>query len=94
MKKQAAFESIAAEIGCIPETLRRRVCQQERDTGRRPASTIAEDERIKALEREVRALRGANESCAWRVRFRPGGVRPPSIQGAAAGSAVGQRFHI
>ena len=35
--------------------------QQERDTGQRPGPTTAEEERIKALEREVRELRKANE---------------------------------
>jgi len=37
------------------------VRQQERDTGQRPEPTTAEEERIKALEREVRELRKANE---------------------------------
>lgn len=50
----AAITSIAAKIGCTPETLRRWVRQQERDTGQRPGPTTAEEERIKALEREVR----------------------------------------
>src|SRR6476620_4164298 len=57
----AAIESIAAKIGCTPETLRRWVRQQERDIGQRPGPTTAEDERIKALKREVRELRKANE---------------------------------
>ncbi|WP_027868084.1 transposase, partial [Massilia alkalitolerans] len=47
----AAITSIAAKIGCTPETLRRWVRQQERDTGQRPGPTTAEEERIKALER-------------------------------------------
>jgi len=50
----ATITSIAAKIGCTPETLRRWVRQQKRDTGQRPGPTIAEEERIKALEREVR----------------------------------------
>ena len=57
----AAIESIATKIGCTPETLRRWVRQQERDTGQRPGLTTAEGERVKALEREVRELRKANE---------------------------------
>ena len=57
----AAITSIAAKIGCTPETLRRWVRQQERDTGQRPGPTTAEEERVKALEREVRELRKANE---------------------------------
>jgi transposase len=54
----AAITSSAAKIGCTPETLRRWVRQQERDTGQRPGPTTAEEERVKALERE---LREANE---------------------------------
>ena len=57
----AAITSIAAKIGCTPETLRRWVRQQERDTGQRPGPTTAEDERVKAVEREVRELHKANE---------------------------------
>ncbi len=57
----AAIESIAAKIGCTPETLRRSVRQQERDTGQRPGPTSAEEARIKALERENRELRKKNE---------------------------------
>jgi transposase-like protein len=37
------------------------VRQAERDRGLRPGLTSAESERIKALEREVRELRQANE---------------------------------
>ena len=57
----AAIESIAPKIGCTSETLRRWVRQQERDMGERPGPTTAEEERVKALEREVRELRKANE---------------------------------
>ena len=57
----AAIESIAGKIGCTAETLRRWVRQQERDTGQRAGSTTAEQERLKALEREVKELRRANE---------------------------------
>ena len=53
--------SIAAKIGCKAETLRLWVRQSERDQGRRAGPTTAERERIKALEREVRELRQANE---------------------------------
>ena len=56
-----AIGSIAAKIGCTAETLRGWVRQAERDQGKRPGSTTEELERIKALEREVRELRQANE---------------------------------
>jgi transposase len=57
----AAIGSIAAKIGCTAETLRKWVRQAERDGGQRPGTTTEERERIKALEREVRELRQANE---------------------------------
>jgi transposase-like protein len=53
--------SIAAKIGCTAETLRRWVRQAERDRGKRAGPTSEERDRIKALEREVRELRQANE---------------------------------
>jgi transposase len=57
----AAMGSIAGKIGCTTETLRKWVRQAERDQGQRPGATTEERERIKALEREVRELRQANE---------------------------------
>jgi transposase-like protein len=56
-----AIGSIAAKIGCTAETLRGWVRQAERDQGLRAGPTSDERERIKALEREVRELRQANE---------------------------------
>ena len=57
----AAIGSIAAKIGCTSETLRRWVRQAERDRGGRAGPTTEDRERIKALERENRELRQANE---------------------------------
>ncbi len=69
----AAIGSIAAKIGCTAETLRTWVRQAERDQGLRAGSTTAEQERIKALERENRELRQANEIQAQGVGlFCPG----------------------
>ena len=57
----AAICSIAAKIGCTGETLRGWVRQAERDQGQRAGLTTDERERMKALERENRELRQANE---------------------------------
>ena len=57
----AAIGSIAAKIGCTAETLRNWVRQCERDQGRRAGLTSDERERLRALERENRELRRANE---------------------------------
>ena len=57
----AAIGSIAAKIGCTAETLRRWVRQAERDSGKRAGTTTEDRDRIKALEREIRELRQANE---------------------------------
>ena len=57
----AAIESISAKIGCVPQTLHEWVRKQEVDAGVRPGITSDERERVKALEREVKELRRANE---------------------------------
>jgi len=57
----SAINSIAEKIGCSGETLRHWVRQAERDRGHRPGTPTDERERIKALERENRELRQANE---------------------------------
>jgi transposase-like protein len=57
----AAIRPIAEKIGCSGETLRHWVRQAEPDQGVRPGPTTDERERIKALERENRELRQANE---------------------------------
>src|SRR5690606_1353765 len=57
----AAIESIAPKIGCVPQTLHDWVRRHEIETGLRDGVTTEERERIKALEREVKELRRANE---------------------------------
>ena len=57
----AAISSIAPKIGCAPETLCKWVRQGERDQGTRAGQTTVKRDRIKALERENRELRQANE---------------------------------
>ena len=57
----AASESIAGKIGCSAQTLCNWVRQAERDAGERQGLTTDERARMKALEREVRELRQANE---------------------------------
>ena len=57
----ATIKSIAQKIGCTPETLRKWVRQAERDQGQRAGLTTDERARLKAVERENRELRRANE---------------------------------
>jgi len=57
----AAIASIAAKIGCTAQTLSNWVRQAERDQGLKPGLTTDERERLKALERENRELRQAND---------------------------------
>ena len=59
--QSAAIKSIAPKIGCGPDTLRAWVRRAETDSGRRDGVTTSERDRIKALERESRQLRQANE---------------------------------
>lgn len=57
----ATVTSIAQKIGCTPETLRKWVERTEIDAGHRPGITTTEAEELKALKREVRELKRANE---------------------------------
>ena len=56
-----AVVSIAAKIGCTPQTLREWVKKAEVDSGRRVGVPSEMAEKMKALERENRELRQANE---------------------------------
>lgn len=57
----ATIESIASKIGCSSATLHEWIRKHEVDTGMRDGISSEERERIKALEREVKELRRANE---------------------------------
>jgi transposase len=57
----AAIQSIAAKIGCSPETLRSWVHKVEVDSGLRAGVTTDHNQRLKELERENRELKRANE---------------------------------
>ena len=57
----AAIVSVAEKIGCTAETLRKWVRAAERQQIPEQRALDAERERVKALERENRELRQANE---------------------------------
>jgi transposase len=57
----AAITSVATKLGMTPETLRKWVRRAEIDGGFRPGLTTDERQQLKALEREVKELRRANE---------------------------------
>ena len=57
----AAIVSISSKIGCAPQTLNEWVKKAEVDDGRRVGMPTEITERLKALERENRELRQANE---------------------------------
>jgi transposase len=56
----ATICSVAAKIGCIPETLRAWVRQAQRDAGERAGLTTSEREQLKQLQRENKELKRAN----------------------------------
>jgi transposase len=56
-----AIMSIAAKIGCTPQTLLDWVKKAEVDSGKRAGVPTDMAEKLKALERENRELRQANE---------------------------------
>jgi transposase len=57
----AAVEAIAPKIGCTSPTLLGWIKREEVDNGEREGVTTSERERLKALERENKELRRANE---------------------------------
>ena len=57
----AAISSIASKIGCAPQTLHEWVRKAEVDSGKRSGVPTEMTEKLKALERENRELRQANE---------------------------------
>ncbi len=57
----SAILSISAKIGCAPQTLNEWVKKVEVDTGQRGGVTTEMVEKMKALERENRELKQANE---------------------------------
>jgi transposase len=57
----AAYRAISSKLGCSPDSLRGWCRQAERDAGERTGLTSEDKARLKALERENRELRQANE---------------------------------
>ncbi|WP_205910251.1 IS3 family transposase [Rhizobium sp. FKY42] len=75
----AAVSSIAAKIGCSAHTLHEWVKKAEVDSGKRAGLPSDVAEKMKALERENRELRQANEILRKAsAYFGPGGARPPT----------------
>ncbi len=56
-----AIQSIAAKIGCSPDSLKAWLKRAKIDAGQAPGATTDELARIKALEKENKELRRANE---------------------------------
>ncbi len=59
--RREAIVSIASKIGCAPQTLNEWVKKVEVDTGQRGSTTTEMAEKMKALERENREIKQANE---------------------------------
>ena len=56
-----AIQSVASKIGCSPDSLKAWLKRTQIDAGEIPGATTDELERIKALEKENKELRRANE---------------------------------
>lgn len=61
LSRWSAVVSVAEKIGCAPQTLHEWVKRAEVDSGRRAGVPTDTADKLKALEREVRELRQANE---------------------------------
>ena len=60
-ERHGAVTKVAGQLGIGTESLRKWVHQAEIDAGARGGLTTDERERMKAMEREIRELRRANE---------------------------------
>jgi transposase-like protein len=57
----ATIESLAPKFGCVPQTLYKWMKRAQIEAGERPRTATEEPERLKALEREEKELRRAND---------------------------------
>ncbi|KQI67444.1 transposase [Loktanella sp. 3ANDIMAR09] len=74
----AAVVLISSQIGCAPQTLNEWVKKVEVDTGLRGGITTEQAEKMKALEREARELKQANEIlCKASAYFAQAGLDRP-----------------
>lgn len=99
-----AIMSIAAKIGCAPQTLNDWVKKAEVDSGKRAGVSSEMAERMKALERENRELRQANEILRktsayfamaelvlwnfWLLRQKGAAARHRKLRGSGGGGVV------
>jgi transposase len=56
-----AICAVAGKIGCSPDSLKHWIRRLEVDQGQRDGTTTSDRERLKALEKENKELRRANE---------------------------------
>ena len=88
----AAALSISAKIGCSAHTLLDWVKRAEVDSGKRAGVPSDMAEKLKALERENRELRQANEFLLKGLACFAGAQRISPIRSSTAGSSHA-RFH-
>ena len=87
----AAYKAIASKRGCSPDSLRAWCQQTERDAGLCAGLSSEEKARLKALERENRELRQANEILKKASAY----LRPlSSPQVAIAGQLLNWRLSV
>src|SRR5882757_8040021 len=86
----AAVTSIAAKIGCTPQTLHDWVKKAEVDRGQRAGVPTDMADKLKALERENRELRQANERHQHRRTTMPKACCQPNPETNTAALLVGE----
>jgi transposase-like protein len=75
--QRAAVTSIAAKIGCMPQTSHEWVKKAEIDSGQRAGVPTEMADKLKAVERENRASAGQRDPAQGKRIFCDGGARPP-----------------
>ena len=89
----AAVVSIAEKIGCVPQTLHEWLKKAEVDSGKRAGVPTEVADKMKALEREVRELRQANEILRKPVLSLSKGHRHISRRRSSTARSGDDRFH-
>ena len=100
----AAYKAIASKLGCSPDTLRAWCVQAARDAGEHDGMTREEKARLKALERDNKELRQANEILkkasayfamaelvlckSWLLRQKGASAQHRKLQGSGGGGVV------
>lgn len=88
----AAVVSIAAKVGCVPQTLHEWVKRVEVNSGKRAGVPTEVADKVKAREREVRELQQANEILRKASAYFAQGDAAQAMRGMAENRTLDRPF--